>query len=71
VCNVFPMKIPALNSQLALGTAHVFVVEVEEPGSRSYGVYGFDTRDDRYIITAHDDYGNEVEIRFTPDEDED
>jgi hypothetical protein len=65
------MNIPALHSQLAIGDSFVYVVEIEEPNSRTYGTSGMDATDGRYVITAHDDDGNEVEIRFFPSEDDD
>jgi hypothetical protein len=66
------MKIPELHSQLTLGDESVYVVEIEEDSGRSYGVSsGMDVSDSRVILTCHDNYGNEVEIRFYPDEEED
>lgn len=65
------MKIPVLFSQLTLGDESVYVVDVDEDGDHSYGVSsGMDSRDSRVIVTCHDNWGNEVEIRFYPDDEE-
>jgi len=64
------MKIPQEGDDLQLGDESLYVVEVEEAGSRSYGVQsGMDALDGRVVLTCHDPWGNEVEIRFYPEED--
>lgn len=65
------MKLPELESQLQLGDDDLYVFEIEAPGSRSFGNQsGVDALDTRWILTCHDDNGNEVEIRFTPDDED-
>lgn len=67
------MKIPEESTQLQLGDEFLYVFEVDESGDNtaSTGWGQVPTRDDRVLITCHDNWGNEVEIRFYPEEDED
>lgn len=67
------MKIPEVGSQLTIADESLYVDQVDDSGDRSYGVTsGMDALDPRVILTCYDNYGNEVEIRFYPDdEDED
>lgn len=52
------IKIPELHTQFAVGSANVYVVDIDT------------NYDGRTVVTGHDDNGEEVEIIFHPGSDD-